>query len=129
MTTLYVKQCKRYKPLKEYDPMVLDALSEGVYLVVVKPGSTSLKFVYQPDYFHMLSAFEASRVAMEKVMIEKSKFKPNKKLTKKEKAVWDELKDKLDINILVSSSIQEVVEAGYQVLLEQVNLLNNKLCK
>lgn len=55
MTTLYAKHGRRYHPVAEYDPQVIDALPEGSHLVIVKPGHRTIFYQVDPDAAGLLA--------------------------------------------------------------------------
>ena len=56
MTTFYRKVGRRYQPVEEYDPELMDALPEGDHLISVRVGLTSRRFDVDPALAPMIAA-------------------------------------------------------------------------
>lgn len=74
----------RYSPASEY--VALDSLSEGTWVITVKPGSTAICQAVTPDYPAVAAALEKAREAMLDAIQEASRFVPARsELSKVEK--------------------------------------------
>ena len=58
MTTLYVKRGRRYHPVGEYKPEVIDMLPYGSHLVEVSPGKRIITYQINPDRAGLLVALQ-----------------------------------------------------------------------
>ena len=67
-TTLYEKRGRRYVPLREYSPEVMDAMPSGSHLVVVSPGSRFVRFNVEPDHATLLAALREHREALLEIL-------------------------------------------------------------
>ena len=118
--TLYIKQGRKYVPVREHAPEVYDSLPFGQYVVTVSEGSTRLKRVDTPASAEVLVAVEQMREAMETAMREAntSRFELNTPLTPEQQAAADKLRKSLG-SLMVTyrgASMSEVVDAGVKVL-------------
>lgn len=66
VTTYYEKRGRRYVPIAE--DARFDALTEGHYLVVIKPGLRSMTRLVEPASGEVEAAIRVARVAMEEAM-------------------------------------------------------------
>lgn len=119
--TLYIKQGRKYVPVREHAPEVHDSLPHGQYVVTVSEGSTRLRRVDTPASAEVLVAVEQMREAMETAMREAntSRFELNKPLTPEQQAAADKLRKSLG-SLLVTYrgvSMSDVIDAGVKVLL------------
>ncbi|MEY2854624.1 MAG: hypothetical protein RL030_1756 [Pseudomonadota bacterium] len=63
-TTLYEKRGRRYVPVGQYDPAVMDGLPLGAHLICVTPGITSTRYHVEPDQASLLAALAQHREAI-----------------------------------------------------------------
>lgn len=54
--TFYEKRGRRYYPVHDYDPALLDSLPRGHHLISVEPGVKSVRFSINPDHAGLLAA-------------------------------------------------------------------------
>lgn len=118
--TLYIKQGRKYVPVREHAPEVYDSLPFGQYVVTVSEGSTRLKRVDTPASAEVLVAVEQMREAMETAMREAntSRFDSSTPLTPKQQAAADALRQSLGSFLVTyrGASMADVVDAGVKVL-------------
>lgn len=127
MTTWYEKRGRRYVPVAEHDRY--DALTEGAYLLIVKPGSRSMCRLVKPASGEVEAAIHIAYAAMVDAMRRTNESsEPMGLLTEKEKqlarkaleayrAVWGRER-------MVSYrgvSMHDVVDAGIQALKEYIH--------
>ena len=128
MTTWYEKRGRRYVPVAEHDRY--DALTEGTYLLVVRPGSRSMCRLVKPASGEVEAAIHIAYGAMVDAMrkTNESISEPMGLMTEKEKqlarkaleayrAVWGRER-------MVSYrgvSMHDVVDAGIQALKEHMH--------
>lgn len=122
MTTFYEKRGRRYVPVAETD--TYHGLTKGSYLVVVAPGSTSVRRLAEPAIPEIEAAMLVAEEAMVGAMYEAAKCKPDtRKMPPRLKAkydrAWEAWKTIIgkDAPIYFEGvSMQDVVEAGLQAL-------------
>ncbi len=69
MTTLYEKRGRNYRPVAESE--TYSSLTEGWYLVHVRPGTTSVKRLIEPAYAELEAAIKVATDAMVDAMRER----------------------------------------------------------
>lgn len=80
----------RYIPVS--DPYAYDGLREGSYLVVVRPGSTSIRQAVYPARAEIQAALLELEDELTTLISKAAEARPRKMpLTPKEKAAWEEL--------------------------------------
>ncbi len=88
----YEKVGRRYKPVYEYDQVLLDAFPKGTHLVEVYPGGSSRRFNVNPAYAPMIAAGRVAEDAISKVLMKASDLRPkNAPLTEGQRKAWDNL--------------------------------------
>lgn len=88
---LYKKIGRRYQPVN--DPGVLDGLEEGTWIVQVKPGSKSIKYLVEKDFTKVDSALLEFQDVLVDAIYQESTLRPlNIKLSDKEKKGWESYK-------------------------------------
>jgi hypothetical protein len=88
----YEKVGRRYKPVYEYDQVLLDAFPKGTHLVDVYPGGSSRRFNVNPAYAPMIAAGRVAEDAISKVLMKASDLRPkNAPLTEGQRKAWDNL--------------------------------------
>jgi hypothetical protein len=120
--TLYEKVGRRYKPVREYDSKIMDALPEGFHLIQVKPGSTSYRFDVDPDCISLVAAARIMEDAMVDALQEESQFKPNKPLTEKQLAAYKAYQKAMgeERYTLTRESSWGIVNKGIQALIDSI---------
>lgn len=76
---VYIKRGRRYKPIRYYDPIVMDSLPIGSHLIVVTPGMTSYRYNVEPDHAPLMAAFAAHRDVILEAIRKACEMKPNKR--------------------------------------------------
>jgi hypothetical protein len=88
----YEKVGRRYKPVYEYDQVLLDAFPKGTHLVDVYPGGSSRRYNINPAYAPMIAAGRVAEDAISKVLMKASDLRPkNAPLTEGQRKAWDNL--------------------------------------
>lgn len=116
--TLYVKRGRRYVPVLEHT--TYDHLSEGHYLLTVKPGSKQLTLLLTPDEAPLKAALRHPIDVLAQLLVEASKGRPMREpITQKQRDAWDRfVKDYKDVYSIMLPSAQEVAEKFLKAMLE-----------
>lgn len=127
MTTYYAKRGRRYIPVAEHQ--TYDTLTEGTYLVVVKPGSRSMTRLVQPASGEVEAAIRIAEQAMVEAMraMNESPGEPvglsteaEKALAKKAYAAYTAVVGKDRMLHFRGVSMYDVVQAGIKALRESL---------
>lgn len=112
--TLYKKIGKKYVAVS--DPWAYEGLRDGMHLVYVRPGCTTIRRVIWPDRVEAQAAIEIAREAMTARMLEANKLQPARPLTAKEKRAWkaycEVMGDEHSGIALTGKSIEDIIDAG-----------------
>lgn len=76
MTTFYRKVGRRYEPVEEYDPELLDALPQGDHLISVRIGLTSRRYAVDPALAPMIAAGLYAEDAIGRAIYNAMELKP-----------------------------------------------------
>ena len=123
MGTLYEKIGRRYKPVS--DDKAIDGLRDGAWLVIIEGGRTRIRRLLEPDF----AALYAAAMSMEDSMIdamrkqsEQRPFSGSRTITSKEKRAFAAYKEicGADSLMLQRASLQEIVEAGIEAVMERI---------
>ncbi len=126
----YEKQGHRYVPVREYDPMLSDALPQGFHLLEVRHNSESRRFDVDPDTVALLAAGLVAKDAMVEALSKATELRPmSKPLTESQRQAWEafiaEMGD--EGRMLERDSLYNIAEAGIQRLMEESQrLLTNE---
>lgn len=83
----YVKKGKRYVPVN--DPHAYEGLGKGIYLVAVRPGSTSIRTLLNPKFAELDAALDCLQEGLTKAIAKQSEMRPSSiPLTAREKKAW-----------------------------------------
>lgn len=120
--TLYEKRGRRYYPVHEYDPKVMDSYPKGFHLVHVQPGSTSIRYHVEPDVPTLLAAAKLLEDAMAEAMRDRSKWESTKALTEPQLKAYKAFEKAMGCNIynLQSASAHDIIQAGIKVLMDSL---------
>ena len=77
MKTLYEKRGRRYYPVAEYSPEVMDSMPDGYHLVRVKPGESFTRYSVDPNTAPVLAAITEHHDALLDAMREAAKGTPD----------------------------------------------------
>lgn len=126
MTTFYAKRGRRYVPVAEHDRF--DALTEGSYLLVVRPGSRSLVRLVKPASGEVEAAINIARKAMEQAMVEKNRTSGEPMVPEKDKerarkayAAYSAIMGADRMVSYRGISMSDIVDAGIQALKEHMH--------
>lgn len=122
----YKKVGRRYVPVSEYDPVMLDGFPKGTHLVMCYPGGESRRFDINPNYAALIAAGRVAEDAMVKAIVKATEMRPQKtKLTSAQKNAWNNLAKELgdDLASLTTSSAYDVATAGINAMIDEANIL------
>lgn len=122
----YEKIGRKYVPVKEYDPDLLDSFPYGNHLVMCYPGGSSRRYNINPDYAAMIAAARVAEHVIVKAILAESELRPAKTLlTEEQRSAWCTLAEKLgdDRATLTSSSVHDSVQAGINAMIQQAEQL------
>jgi hypothetical protein len=115
----YEKVGRRYKPVHEYDQVLLDSFPKGTHLVMCYPGGQSRRFNIDPNHAAMIAAGRVAEDAMCDAMRRASELRPQRTpLTEGQRRAWKRLAKELgdDLATLTGSSARDIAEAGLAAL-------------
>lgn len=122
----YEKVGRRYKPVYEYDQVLLDAFSKGNHLVMVCPGGASRRYNVDPNYAAMIAAGRVAEDAISKAIMDASDLRPSKKLvTEGQRQAWENLSKEFgdEIHMLQWPSAREACEEAVKAMQIEANKL------
>lgn len=111
----------RYEPALQSDTFA--AMPHGIYLVRVKPGSTSMTHCLEPDFASVEAALKVMQDAMVDAMQQAEKMRPRSvPITDKQKKAWQAFDKAMgdDMNLMCRASLQEIVDAGVKAVREHI---------
>ena len=112
--TIYEKKNGRYIPLN--DSHALDGLSNGVWLVIVKDGSTSCRRKINPKLIELDGALHYLQEGLCKALIKASEMRPKSTpISKKEQKAWSAYKKAMGKDMpryFEYASFSEIADAG-----------------
>jgi hypothetical protein len=115
----YEKVGRRYRPVYEYDQVLLDSFPKGTHLVMCYPGGQSRRFNIDPNHAAMIAAGRAAEDAMCDALRRASELRPQRTpLTEGQRRAWKKLAKEFgdDLATLSGSSARDVAEAGLAAL-------------
>ena len=119
MTTFYKKVGRRYRPVSEYDPEVMDALPEGDHLISVRPGMCSRRYRVDPDLAAMVAAGLYAEDAMSRAIYNAMELRPqNKAMTPRQLELLTELTNEFSRAdaVWARPCAQDAARAGVEAL-------------
>lgn len=129
----YEKIGRRYKPVYEYDQVLMDALPKGSHLIQVYPGGRSTRYNVDPNYAAMIAAGRVAEDAISKVIMKASDLRPKQEpLTESQRAAWENLVKEFgeSARTLEWPSAREAAEKAVEALQEEASvLLSNEAVK
>jgi hypothetical protein len=127
--TFYEKVGRRYKPVVEYDAVLLDALPAGSHLITVHPGGSSRRYRIDPAFAPLIAAGVYARPAIENALHKASEGRPERKLiTPEQLAAWQKLAEAFgdELATIRYPSIHDIAQAGVDEMQRQAeDLLKN----
>jgi hypothetical protein len=129
----YEKVGRRYKPVHEYDQVLLDSFPKGTHLVMCYPGGQSRRFNIDPNHAAMIAAGRVAEDAMCDALRRASEMRPQRALlTEGQRRAWKRLAKEFgdDLATLSGSSARDIAEAGLAALqTEALELMNHPAVK
>lgn len=129
----YEKVGRRYKPVYEYDQMLLDGFPKGNHLVMCYPGGQSRRYNIDPNYAALIAAGRVAEDAMSQAVRKASELRPQRTLvTEGQRKAWNKLAKELgdDLATLNISSARDIADAGIKALYDEAKtLLTNEASK
>jgi len=126
----YEKVGRRYKPVYEYDQVLMDAFPKGTHIVMCYPGGQSRRYSIDPNYAALIAAGRIAEDVISAAVVKASEMRPhNKPITEQQKEAWDNLSkafgnEKYYVEI---PSAREIAEAGVRALQEEAfKLMQNE---
>lgn len=111
----------RYEPVLQSDTFA--AMPHGIYLVRVKPGSTSMTHCLEPDFASVEAALNVMQDAMVDAMQEAEKMRPRSvPITDKQKKAWQAFDKAMGDGMytMCRASLQDIVDAGVQAVRDNI---------
>jgi hypothetical protein len=125
----YEKVGKRYKPVYEYDQVLLDAFPKGNHMVMCYPGGQSRRYNIDPNYAAMIAAGRVAEDIICDVLRKASDLRPKSApLTEGQLKAWQNLIKEFgeDARMLEWPSAREACEAAVNAMtVEAEKLMSN----
>ena len=129
----YEKVGKRYKPVYEYDQVLLDAFPKGNHMVMCYPGGQSRRYNIDPNYAAMIAAGRVAEDAISKALMRASDLRPKTRpITQEQKDAWEHLVKVFgeEARYLEWPSAREACEEAVKAMsIEAEKLLTNPIVK
>jgi len=125
---LYEKQGRKYVPVCEYDPIVMDSFPKGTHLVMCYPGGRSTRYNIDPNYAAMIAAGRVAEDAISQAVVKASEMRAHRKpITDKQKKAWDNLTKAFgdERYYIELPSAREIAEEGVRAMQKEADLLLN----
>ena len=123
---LYERVGRRYVPVHEYDPVILDGLPKGNHLVSIYPGGSSRRYNVDPNYAAMIAAGRVAEEAICESMRKSSEMKPQRTpITPGQKKAWERLAREFGDELcpLTYGSTRDHAEAAVQAMMYEADQL------
>jgi len=130
----YEKVGRRYKPVREYDSELMDAMPKGTHIIMSYPGGQSTRYNIEPALAPMIAAGRLAEDAISKSIMESSSLRPrsDRTLTDEQRNAWLRLSELMgnERYALEYASYREAAEAGVRAMMDEANkLLENPAVK
>jgi hypothetical protein len=115
----YEKVGRRYRPVLEYDPEVMDAFPQGDHLVSVRRGRTSRRYRINSTLAPMIAAGLYAEDAMVQAMSQAAELRPMQQpITVEQQQAWQALARAFgeELTYLQGSSAHDIVTAGVEAM-------------
>lgn len=122
----YEKVGRRYKPVYEYDQVLMDAFPKGNHIVMCYPGGQSRRYNVDPNYAAMIAAGRVAEDAVCTAMMKASELKPQRTpLTPEQQRAWRALADSFgdELCTLNGASTRDIAEAGINAMQTEADKL------
>lgn len=124
---VYKKIGRKYVQVN--DPFAWDGLTDGVWIVTVKPGVKTARIQVSEDFDGLSAALESFRQDLIDSMYESSIAKPSKEMTKAEKKHWDNYVEQAGKDVLSYFSyagLYGIADNAIKLFNEKINSRKNK---
>ncbi len=124
--TFYEKVGRRYIPVCEYDPTLMDAFPKGSHLVICYPGGQSTRYNVDPNYAAMIAAGRVAEDAISRALMRASDLRPKSApLTDEQRAAWNRLVEVMgpEAKCLEWPSAREACEEAVRAMQEEADKL------
>ena len=122
----YEKVGSRYKPVYEYDSVLMDALPKGTHMICVYPGGRSTRYNVDPNYAAMIAAGRVAEDTISKALMRASDLRTKSKpITPEQKAAWEHLVEVFgpEAKMLEWPSAREACEEAVKAMQEEADKL------
>lgn len=122
----YEKVGRRYKPVYEYDQVLMDAFPKGNHIVMCYPGGQSRRYNIDPNYAAMIAAGRVAEDAISSAIHKASELSPQREpLTKSQLKAWQNLAKEFgeDLCTLQGASTRDIAEAGVNAMQAEADKL------
>jgi len=122
----YEKVGSRYKPVYEYDQVLMDAFPKGAHLVLCYPGGQSRRYNVNPAYAPMIAAGRVAEDTISKALMRASDMRPKSApITEEQRAAWENLVKAFgpDAKCLEWPSAREACEEAVKAMQEEAEKL------
>ena len=126
----YEKVGRRYKPVYEYDQVLMDAFPKGTHIVMCYPGGQSRRYNVDANYAAMIAAGRVAEDTMSRAIYQASEAQPKERpITERQRAAWDEMKAAFgdEFFSLTLPAARDIAEAGVAAMQEEAfKLMQNE---
>lgn len=122
----YEKVGRRYKPVYEYDQVLMDGFPKGSHLVMCYPGGQSRRYSIDPNYAAMIAAGRVAEDAMSDAIRKASELRPQQTpITLGQKKAWERLAKEFgsELATLQIASARDIAEAGLKAMQAEADKL------
>jgi hypothetical protein len=133
----YEKVGKRYKPVREYDSTLMDAMPKGTHIIMCYPGGQSTRYSIDPALAPLIAAGRVAEDAISNAIHKASELRPARSynITPEQRKLFDAFlasmpADDYQRNMMTYGSIRDAAEAGVKAMIDEANkLLENPAVK
>jgi hypothetical protein len=130
----YEKQGRKYVPVREYDPTLMDSFPSGTHMVVCHPGGRSYRYNIDPAFAPMIAAGRYCEDVISTAVMKAHECRPyqNEVLNDEQLAAWEHLKSVLGDRgrYLEWPSARQIAEEAVKALSDEaLKMLDNPSVK
>jgi len=122
----YEKIGRRYRPVYEYDQVLMDALPKGSHLIQVYPGGQSTRYNIDPNYAAMIAAGRVAGDVISQRLMQASDLRPKRApITESQRRAWENLVKEFgeEARALEWPSAREASEAAVEAMQAEADKL------